>query len=330
MKAPVAAPGVSLPDGKRFAFTVMDDTDDATLENVTPIYRLLESLGMRTTKTVWAVPCEEGSPDFAMAETLEDAEYRAFVIDLQARGFEIAFHGATMESSSRERTVRALTRFAETFGASPRVHANHSFNRENLYWGADRIDNPILRMAYRAILHLPGDFYQGHRAGSDFWWGDLCAGQIEYVRNLTFEDINLMRVNPSMPYRDARRPYGQWWFSSSDAENAISFAELLREENQDRLERESGICIVATHFGKGFCADGQVKPEVRRLLTRLAQRPGWFVPVGDLLDHLRTRHRSDGALPKREWREMQWRWARDLVARKLAERTRRAYFHGLR
>src|SRR5207249_1075031 len=51
------------------------------------------------------------------------------------------------------------------------------------------------------------DLYQGHRPGSPFWWGDLCVEQIEYVRNLTFSEVNLLRVNPSVPYRDPSRPY---------------------------------------------------------------------------------------------------------------------------
>jgi len=313
---------LDLPNGARFAFTVMDDTDDATLENVAPIYRLLESLGMRTTKTVWSVSCPEGSPNFAMAETMDDPAYAEFVVDLQRRGFEIAFHNATMESSTRERTIRALALFASTFGGAPRVHANHSFNRENLYWGRDRIDQPLLRAAYAASLRLPQDFYLGHRGGSPFFWGDLCAEHIEYVRNLTFADINLRNVNPSMPYRDPRRPYGNWWFSSSDAENADAFVELVSEENQDRLEQEGGVCIVATHFGKKFCEGGRVRPDVERLLRRLASRPGWFVPVGQLLDHLRAR-RTGERLPRAEWRRMQWLWARDVVARRLAERRAR-------
>ena len=58
------------PGGARFAFTVMDDTDVATVDNVLPIYRLLESLGMRTTKTVWPVRCEEGSRNFSLSETM--------------------------------------------------------------------------------------------------------------------------------------------------------------------------------------------------------------------------------------------------------------------
>jgi hypothetical protein len=294
----------------------MDDTDNATLENVEPIYRLLEALGMRTTKTVWSVACDEGSPDFEGSSTLDDSTYRDFVIDLQRRGFEIAFHGATMESSLRDRSIRGLERFTATFGTAPRVHANHSLNRENLYWGADRIDNPLLRSLYGLTLRQPRDFYQGHVPESPFWWGDVCAEKIEYVRNLTFADLNLRRVNPSMPYRDDRRPCGRLWFSASDAENADEFVALLSEPNQRRLAEEGGFCIVATHFGKGFCVDGAVRNDVADVLRRLARRGGWFVPVGPLLDHLRASREND-TLPSGEWRRMQWRWARDLAARRL-------------
>jgi hypothetical protein len=43
--------GAEFPGGKCFAFTIFDDTDVATVENIRPIYLLLEDLGMRTTKT---------------------------------------------------------------------------------------------------------------------------------------------------------------------------------------------------------------------------------------------------------------------------------------
>jgi hypothetical protein len=311
----------AFPGGARFAFTIIDDTDVATVDNVRPIYRLLESLGMRTTKTVWPVRCEEGSRNFFLSETMDDAHYRDFVIDLHARGFEIAFHGATMETSTRERTARALDRFRGAFGAPPRVHANHSFNRDNLYWGLGRVDDPALRLLYRAALPEAPDFYQGHCPGSPYWWGDLCAEQIEYVRNLTFSEINLLRVNPSMPYRDPGRPYVRWWFSATDAEDADAFNRLLQPANQQRLEAEGGVCIIATHLGKGFGSAGKPHPETQRLLEILAARKGWFPPVGDLLDWLRARRASD-RLPAAEWRRMQWRWARDLLARRLGLRRR--------
>lgn len=310
------------PGGARFAFTVLDDTDVATVDNVQPVYRLLESLGMRTTKTVWPVRCPEGSRNFWLSETMDDPRYYDFVVDLQRRGFEIAFHCATMETSTRERTTLALSRFRSIFGAPPRVHANHSLNRENLYWGVGRFDDPVVRILYRLASREAPDFYQGHCTGSPYWWGDLCLEQIEYVRNLSFSEVNLMRVNPSMPYRDPARPYVRWWFSATDAEGVEEFNELLQPEHVQRLEAEGGICIVATHFGKGFVRDGTLHRETQRLLDLLARRNGWFPPVGELLDWLRARRETDG-LPRREWRRMQWRWALDTLARIAARRRAR-------
>ena len=40
------------PHGKRFAFTIVDDTDVATVANVKPLYDLLHELGFRTTKRI--------------------------------------------------------------------------------------------------------------------------------------------------------------------------------------------------------------------------------------------------------------------------------------
>lgn len=314
--------GLTFPHGRRFAFTIMDDTDVATLANVGPVYQLLDELGFRTTKTVWPVGCPEGSPDFGSSETLDDARYLEFVLDLKARGFEIAYHGATMESSRRERTERALARFRELFGGPPRVYANHAYNRENLYWGVERLDDPVLRAAYARLEGRPVGHYQGQVPNTAWWWGDL-ARDLTYARNLTFSDINVLRVNPTLPYKDPRRPAVPWWFSASDAEDVVAFNALIAPSAQDRLEAEGGVCIVATHLGKGFSGAGTVHPETRRLLERLASMPGWFVPVGELLDWLRLQRRDRPELPAGEWRRMQWRWAWDLVARKWHRPARR-------
>ncbi|UCF19805.1 MAG: hypothetical protein JSU87_18145 [Gemmatimonadota bacterium] len=317
MAGPLVYPG-----GKSFAFTVIDDTDVATVENVEPVYRLLERLDMRTTKTVWPLDCPEGSRNFSSSETLEDPAYREFALDLQRRGFEVASHGATMESSKRERTLAGFRRLADLFGAYPRVHANHAFNRENLYWGADRVDQLVVNALYRRFNGRPADYYLGHVEGSPYWWGDFCGQHVAYVRNLTFREINLAKVNPSMPYHDPSRPLVRWWFSAADAEDRFEFNSLLRQDNVARLEAERGFCIVATHFGKGFVQDGEVNPTTRRQLEDLARRDGWFPTVSELLDWLREQHVTD-SLPPREWRSMQWRWARDLFWQKLRQRRRR-------
>ena len=314
------------PGGKRFAFAIIDDTDVATVENVAPVYRLLERLGLRATKTVWPVGCPEGSRNFSSSQTLEDADYRQFVLDLQQRGFEVTWHGATMESSQRQRTVMALERFGEIIGHYPRIHANHAENRENLYWGAARVDQPLLRLLFRRLSARASDYYLGHVQESPYWWGDLCVEHIVYARNLTFNDLNLGAINPSMPYRDPARPLAPWWFSASNADDVDEARALLSSRNQQRLEEAGGFTIVATHFGKGYVREGRLDAEVQARLEELAGRSGWFPTVGELLDWLRA-HRRAEVLPADEWHRMQWRWPRDLLIRRWRRRSRRKRRH---
>lgn len=315
-------PPLQFPGGKRFAFTMVDDTDVATVQNVKPVYDLLYDAGMRITKTVWPVGCPEGSRNFASSQTLEDDDYRAFIIELRQRGFEVTWHCATMESSRRERTLAALDAFHATLGAYPRVHVNHSHNRENLYWGSGRVDNVLIKRFFEFVAGRPASYFLGHVRDSPYWWGDVCERHVDYARNLTFGDVNTLRANPSMPYRDPARPLVKWWFSATDAEGVSEFNELLQPRNQERLESEGGICIVATHLGKGYVRNGDVHATARARIEALSRREGWFPPVGQLLDWLRAQHEA-GALPAGEWRRMQWHWIRDLVTRKVRPGGRR-------
>ena len=312
----MAEPG-RYPGGARFAFTIFDDTDDATQENVGPVYALLRDLGMRATKTIWPMACPEGSELYFAGHTLQDTGYERFVRGLAEAGFELAFHCATMESSTRERVVAGLERFRQLAGRWPRAHANHGHNRENLYWGVDRVDFPPVRLFYALTNGHPRDWFQGHVDGSPYWWGDLCQERIEYVRNLTYDEINLLRINPTLPYRDPRRPLAPWWFSATDVEDSAAFNAVITEGAQDRLEAEGGVCIVATHLGKRYAKDGKVHPRTEALLRRLAAKHGWFPTVSELLDWLRTSRSDQATLPPGEWRRMQLRWAWDLVWRRL-------------
>ena len=97
----MAAP-ITFPGGKRFAFTICDDTDMARVETVAPVYRLLEELGLKAAKSVWPLPNRGAKSIYDTSHTLADPEYAAFISDLKRRGFEITYHGAGMSSSSRE------------------------------------------------------------------------------------------------------------------------------------------------------------------------------------------------------------------------------------
>ena len=277
---------MDFPQGKRFAFTILDDTDDSTLENVKPVYDALKSYGIRTTKTVWPVDCPEGSRIFFAADTLQRKPYLDFVRQLASDGFEIAFHGATMESSRRDRTTQALEFLKREFGAYPTLFCNHGHNRDNLYWGRKRFHTPAIRHLVGFLRKEEASYYLGDVEKTEYFWGDLCHRHIRYVRNWTFPCLNMLEVNPEMPYRLSGTPYVNSWFSTADAPDAGSFVRLLTRDNIDRLERAGGLCIVSTHLGKKFVKDGVLDPQVQRIFQVLSEKPGWYVPVSEMLDYL--------------------------------------------
>jgi hypothetical protein len=278
------APRRVWPHRKRFAFTIVDDTDYATRERIESVYDLLRDLGLRTTKTVWVFPSPEDKR-WGGADTLQDRSYRDFVLGLQRGGFEIALHGVRGTSTTREVIARGLEQFAEIVGHDPKLHANHSQNADNLYWGGARMPRwrRDLRL-YRALAPAS----EGHEETSPYFWGDLCRARIKYVRGTTYRNTNTLACDPYMPYHDPQFPYVNAWFSATGAADAADFKNAISRRALDRLDDEGGLCILYTHFGHDSFvrSDGRVDPDVESLLRALAARDGWFRPAGEILDFL--------------------------------------------
>jgi hypothetical protein len=281
-------PARTYPDGREFAFSILDDTDDSTVANSKPIYDLLFEVGLRTTKTVWPLDCPEGSKNYFAGSTLADPEYRAFAHKLRERGFELTWHGATMESSPRERTHRGLEVFRQEFGHYPTLHCNHGENRENIYWGRKRYRNPLLRLVHRSARAGTGPDFSGEDEASPYFWGDLCREHFRFVRGFNWHQVNTLRCDPDLVYRLSWTPYVNCWFSTSHAPDVREFNRLVTRRSVDRLRAERGVCILSTHLGKGFVRDGRVDPAVEDTLRYLATLPGWFVPVSMILEHFRA------------------------------------------
>jgi hypothetical protein len=295
------------PDGRRFAFTIVDDTDGATRENVEFVYEFLLDLGVRITKTVWPLAPEERSRHGG--QTLEDASYRDWILGLRDRGVEIASHGASDHPSSRERTRRALDYFYEVVGHHPRLHANHTGQLECMYWGEDRLDGTA-RLVYKLAnrLRRTKSSYFGHVEDSAYFWGDICRERIRYVRNFSFPDVNTISRDPLMPYHDPRRPFVNYWFSASDGAVCGKLCTLLSEENQERLLAEQGACIVYSHLAHGFYDGRTLNSRFVDLMKRLANQAGWFVPASTILDHLLCRRDSTAATDRFRLKRMQYAW----------------------
>ncbi len=110
------------PEGKHFAFTIFDDTDEATLGNVREIYSFLADCGFLTTKSVWAVG---RSKNPMIGSTCEDQDYLDWLYEIKESGFEIGYHGSSFGSSLRNETIIGMERFKKLFGHTPRSFANH-------------------------------------------------------------------------------------------------------------------------------------------------------------------------------------------------------------
>jgi len=296
---------VEWPDGKKFAFTVFDDTDSATLANTREVYAFLADCGFRTTKSCWPVRGDASRPRFP-GETCEDSAYNAWLLGLQSKGFEIGWHNATWHGLPRAEIFRAMDRFAEIFGHYPQTAANHS-DGESLYWGNYRLTG------FRAVLYdfltffRNHDVYRGHIESDIHFWGDLCKEKIKFFRNFVFHETNCLKCCPFMPYHDPLRPYVNYWFASCNGNRVNDFTRFLSEANQDRLEEEGGACIMYAHFARGFQENGRLQPRFRQLIERLAQKRGWFVPVATVMEYLlRVQGHHDITDDERKWLERRW------------------------
>ena len=156
-----------------------------------------------------------------------------------------------------------------------------------MYWGDDRLSSATNRLIYNVLTRWKNHkTFRGDTPGDELYWSDLCRERIRYVRNFVFADINTLKACPFMPYHDPDRPNVNLWYASTHGHNVESFLATISEANQDRLEAEGGACIMYTHFAYRFCRNGQLNQEFRRLMKRLSEKNGWYVPVGTLLDYI--------------------------------------------
>jgi hypothetical protein len=298
-------PKILWPEGKQFAFTVFDDTDLATLENVKEVYSFLSECGFRTTKSVWPVRGQRETR--AGGATCEDKAYLEWLLGLRRDGFEIGYHNATFHSSLRDETIRAIERFAELFNHYPQSMANHVGCEESIYWGNYRLTGLHEKIYNFLTRNRNKDKFRGHIEGDKYFWGDICKEKIKYVRNFVFSGINTIKICPVMPYHDPKRKYVNYWFASSDGANVKKFNNCISETNQDRLEKEGGACIMYAHFAFGFLKEEHIDSKFRFLMERLSKKNGWFVPVSTLLDYLlQLRNNHDITDRQRNTLERKW------------------------
>lgn len=300
LAVPPATRRLEFPGGKRFALTIIDDTDQTTLQRAKPIYDVIAAAGMRTTKTVWVLSQSAEPVATNRGDTLGDPDYAAFISDLQAKGFEIGLHGVRGGSSPRADIQKGIEQFKATLGVYPKLHVNHALNQDNLYWGEHRWTFAPFRWAFGLTRGLE---FSGHLPNSPYYWGDIAQQHIRYVERFTFSDINTAKVNPTTPYRIAGMPQVNFWFDTADGGSINEFDALLQPSQLDALEREGGVCLIYAHLGAGSFnvnGDGPPHPRFVARIAEVSSRNGWFAPASEILDYLAA---QPGATTELSFRE---------------------------
>jgi hypothetical protein len=276
------------PDGKRAAFTIIDDTDDAELPQIRDIYDILRSSGLRTTKTVWVYSPRD--PKFVRGDSLAGSEeYLAFIRELIEQGFEIGLHNVGSGSFNREETVAGIELFNRLLGFYPNIHVNHSYNKENIYSGDERFGWPFRFFVRNMYLGYSG--FEGTNPTSDYFWGDIHKSKIRWSRSLEVDRLNLMGLVP-IPYSQSRfNEYANYFYPSTFCPNQDIFNKKITRKSIDRLVAEGGLSIVYSHFGyyhergkidKGFVDTCAVLNEFRDDI--------WFAPLGEILSYLEKKN----------------------------------------
>lgn len=276
------------PKKKEFAFTIIDDTDNSNINNIKPIYDYLTSKNIKTTKTVWVYP----SRDRYTGQTLQNNNYYKFIKLLKSDGFDIQLHNVGSGNFSRTEIIKGLDEFKQKLGKYPNMHINHCSNSDNLYWGHKRF-GMILRKTMQIIEGSKKRFY-GDEINSNYFWGDIAKEKIKFIRNRVFNGINTLKYDPKMPFREKRKIFSNYWFSSSDGHNLKQFNNLVTKSNIDKLKREKGLCIVYTHFASDFVdQQGKLDEIFKENINYLSKQNGWFVPANDILEYLLSQKKKD-------------------------------------
>jgi hypothetical protein len=279
------------PPERDCAVAITDDTDGFQFATVDPVYALLDSLGLRVTKTVWVFD-HAGADAATVGPSLEDPAYRTWVARRADAGHEIALHSPSCGDDDRNAVLLAHDRLERTLGVRPRIETFHGRNREALYRGGRRAPSAPGAGACGAAGGGPAS--EGHVLESEFYWLDEARRLVRYVRSYTTGGVNTLALNPSMPYEDPTTPLAPLWFASSDGRSGDRFVELLSRENIARLKAERGAAVVRTQSANGFTSGAvagrpAVSPDVREALLRCGTDAGIeFVPTGELLDRLRV------------------------------------------
>ena len=125
MRADLNSP-ITWPDGKRFAFTVFDDTDWPRWRTSAPVYDFLYDCGFRTTKSCWPFRGDPAEARVTPARRARIPTTCGGCCSCRPAASRSAGTGPPGTACRGKTTVAGLEKFAKCFGHDPLTAANHA------------------------------------------------------------------------------------------------------------------------------------------------------------------------------------------------------------
>ncbi len=274
-----------------FYFTIIDDADDAIYENISPIYDLLYKHKIYITKTVWVYPPRD---KMSKGDSLQRPEYLNFVKKIKDEGFEVGIHNVGSGEYKRDEILRGIDEFRDKLGEYPKIHVNHSYNKDSIYGGYKRFNTPISSLIKKMYKQYSGVFH-GEEPESQYFWGDKHKEIIQFSRNHEFDGINTTKYDSYMPYFDPKRSkYANYWYSATFAPNQWVYNKIVNKKSIEQLDKENGACILFTHLGY-FMQDGKIDKGFIESLEILADnKDGIYIPVSNVLEEIAEKRARQG------------------------------------
>jgi len=152
-------------------FVLTNDPDHGRTEDYRRILRELAKNEIYVTTAVFCTLKDDGSPLArhcykGETHTLEDKEYRELMLEARDLGHEIAFHGYSQVSDTRDEFLKGLEIFKKIFGDYPKIYIEH---------GGNPAKHPI-GMVKRENLA-----FEGSRKSSSYYIKDIVKEVFELV-----------------------------------------------------------------------------------------------------------------------------------------------------
>lgn len=114
-------------ENKKFIFTIIDVTYDALIESI---------------YLAWDLLYINDLPNRSKGDSLLRPKYKAYILDLQKKEFEIALHKVRSGYFDRPENIEGLKTSETILGQNPKHPENQSYNPDNMKCGPKRFCFP--------------------------------------------------------------------------------------------------------------------------------------------------------------------------------------------